>query len=678
MVKLGRIMGYRGKPRRIRLAVGFAAAMAVSSTVAANALDAGSLLAPILAPVGGAGSAAGVAPFAAPAGGYAAFATGTVLHAGLVGAVAGLDFVSSTAAATSAATTAPTNSELGRVALPVLPAKGSYGQGLGLGLDIGLLPGLSTGIFGNARAVAPPSSAPVTQEAAPVSVAPLVHLTPLRAQAQALSSAAGCVLGSNLGYGRGEAADLSLVGQSVLPGLTLGGVGAPAGAGQPLSRSESRTVVVPGSEAGRLGLMSETSQTLAPATLLAGTANQTTVELRGQWVLRVTADGKTGSISYGPQAMAADQALVVVRNAAGAVVAQATPAQLRVAGGLGVHIAVAGVGEIVVGEQPRARGRATPAQASGTRADAAVDLVRVRLLGQDVRLGHMEAAVAVPPAGVTCPGLEVSMAPDASAVAPGSDFGVTVRVRNPNEGTVSGLTVASRLAADPGVAADPAPAGTGNVVAPNGAAFTLTTPLGPGQTVQLPGRVHVGPASGPGRVRFGASASGHYGDGPLAVPTAGDVAVDGPLVNLAAANISSLPPGGPSPKNPAGGKAPVTSGAPAPAGSGGRRPARASAGITEAAGPAASAAPVAPAPTSPAPATPPAPVAPTPPAPEPAPPVTVTAPTQASPGRAERATPALKGKPASHERRPWVGAASLLLLAVAAGLVARLAAAARR
>ncbi|HKN38070.1 MAG TPA: hypothetical protein VJ456_03050, partial [Acidimicrobiia bacterium] len=93
----------------------------------------------------------------------------------------------------------------------------------------------------------------------------------------------------------------------------------------------------------------------------------------------------------------------------------------------------------------------------------------------------------------------------------------------------------------------------------------------------------------------------------------------------------------------------------------------------------ASAAPVAPAPTSPAPATPPAPVAPTPPAPEPAPPVTVTAPTQASPGPAERAvTPALKGKPASHERRLWVGAASLLLLAVAAGLVARLAAAARR
>src|SRR5439155_19966395 len=215
--------------------------------------------------------------------------------------------------------------------------------------------------------------------------------------------------------------------------------------------SESRTVVVPGSEAGRLGLMSETSQTLGPVMLLAGTANQTTMELRGQWVLRVTADGKTGSISYGPQGMAADQALVVVRNAAGAVVAQATPAQLRVAGGLGVHIAVAGVGEIVVGEQPRARGRATPAQASGTRADAAVDLVRVRLLGQDVRLGHMEAAVAVPPAGVTCPGLELSITPSATTVAPGDGFDVKFRVRNPNEGTVAGLTIVPRFGGDPGV-----------------------------------------------------------------------------------------------------------------------------------------------------------------------------------------------------------------------------------
>ncbi len=153
--------------------------------------------------------------------------------------------------------------------------------------------------------------------------------------------------------------------------------------------------------------MAETTQVLGPVTLLAGTANVTTVEIKGQWVLRVTADGKTGSVSYSPQGVADDQAMVLVRNAAGAVVASATASQMRLAGAVGLRLDMPGVGEIVVGEQPRARGGAGAPQVSGTSAEAAVDLVRIRLLGQDVRIGHMEAAVAVPPAGVTCPGLEV-------------------------------------------------------------------------------------------------------------------------------------------------------------------------------------------------------------------------------------------------------------------------------
>ena len=52
------------------------------------------------------------------------------------------------------------------MALPVLPAKGSYGQGIGLGVGLGLLPGVPTGLFGNATATAPPSSAPVEQQSA--------------------------------------------------------------------------------------------------------------------------------------------------------------------------------------------------------------------------------------------------------------------------------------------------------------------------------------------------------------------------------------------------------------------------------------------------------------------------------------------------------------------------------
>ncbi|HEV7687734.1 MAG TPA: hypothetical protein VGQ80_14260 [Acidimicrobiia bacterium] len=669
-------MVYQGKPRRITRAAALGAVIAVTSTLSANAFDAGSLLAPILTPV--TGGAAPVTSFGAPAGGYAAFATGTVLHAGVAGSLgATLDLVSSTAAASSAPVASAVNSELGRAALPVLPAKGSYAQGIGLGVGLGLLPGVSTGLFGNATATAPPSSAPVEQESAPSSGAPVANVAPLRARAQALSSANGCVLGSNLAFGRGDAADVSLAGLVGLAGVVIGNPGA---ATHPLSSSESRTVIVPGSAAGRLGLMGETSQLLGPITLLAGTAGQTTVEVKGQWLLRVTADGRTGAVGYGPQGLAGDQAVVVVRNAAGAVVAQASASEQKLAGSAGLHLDIPGVGEIVVGEQPRARGRAGAAQASGTAADAAVDLVRIRLLGQDVRIGHMEAAVAVPAAGVTCPGLEVTITPDATTVAPGGRFDARFRVRNPNEGTARGVTIVPRLGSDPGVDFGYEVATIGAGSTPEAAAadaerqaataFQFTTaPLAPGQTAEFPVHLHVLANSGPGATRLGATATGVYGDGPQAVPTAGDLTVEGPRVTLGALNA----PGGPAIKNPAGGKVAATAGASSPAGSGGRKPGRASAGITGAAGSAASAAPVAPAPTTPVPA----PTPPTPPATEP-PPVAVTAPTQASPTPAERAAPALKGKPARHQRRPWVGAASVLLLAVATAVAVRLAASGRR
>ena len=441
-----------------------------------------------------------------------------------------------------------------------------------------------------------------------------------------------------------------------------------------MSRSESRAVVVPGSTPGRLGLLSETVQVLGPITLLPGTPNQTTVELKGQWALRVTADGQAGSVSYSPQGVPADQAIVLVRNAAGSVLAQASTAQMKLAGSAGVRLDIPGVGEIVVGEQPRARGRSGAPQPSGTSAEAAVDLVRIRLLGQDVRLGHMEAAVAVPPAGVTCPGLEVSMTPDAASVAPGSHFGATVRVRNPNEGTVSGLTVASRMAADPGVAVDGGPASRDNVVAPNGAGFKLTTPLGPGQSVELPARVHVGPASGPGRVRLGASATGRYGDGPQAVPTAGDIAVEGVMVNGPA-----VTPPSPAIKNPVERNAPATAGASSPTGSGGRKPARASVGVSGAAGLAASAAPVTPTPTpAPAPEPPAPPAAEPPPPPPPASAPVGPAPAPPAPPASDESAATKRTSNQSDRRRyGWAGAAAVLAVAVAAAAATRLTGASR-
>ena len=207
-------MGKQGKPRRIRRAAALAGVIALTSSLAAQALDAGSLLAPILSPS------------------RRHRRTGRI-RGGAAGAGQRLrrlrhrhrpprrrrrvDWRDARRRLVHrrrhlGAHHSAVNSELGRVALPVLPAKGSYGQGLGLGVGLGLLPGVSTNLFGSAVAKAPPSSAPVEQEAAPVTVAPLAHAAPFRARAQALSSAGGCVLGSNLAYGQGNAADLSLVG----------------------------------------------------------------------------------------------------------------------------------------------------------------------------------------------------------------------------------------------------------------------------------------------------------------------------------------------------------------------------------------------------------------------------------------------------------------------------------
>ncbi len=54
----------------------------------------------------------------------------------------------------------------------------------------------------------------------------------------------------------------------------------------------------------RLGLQSETRQTIAPVTLFKGTPFQFTIEVLGEWALRAVADGAAGgsSIHYGPLA----------------------------------------------------------------------------------------------------------------------------------------------------------------------------------------------------------------------------------------------------------------------------------------------------------------------------------------------------------------------------------------
>jgi hypothetical protein len=90
--------------------------------------------------------------------------------------------------------------------------------------------------------------------------------------------------------------------------------------------------------------------------------------------------------------------------------------------------------EIAIGEPPRAIGGAAgsspTASADGTRAAAAVDVVRVRALPgapaelADLRVGHMEASAEVPSGGIDCAELRqpvVTPAPETKVLSATSE-----------------------------------------------------------------------------------------------------------------------------------------------------------------------------------------------------------------------------------------------------------------
>ena len=130
----------------------------------------------------------------------------------------------------------------------------------------------------------------------------------------------------------------------------------------------------------------------------------------GETVLRARADGNPGGAALEYAAVGTDPAAPFLRITRGKEVVQLTSQQVF---GGGVALAQTPVMEVRIGEAPRGFDKAGGARpfvaAEGTAASAVVDLVRVQLLtggpGEvlDVRIGHLEAEVAVPAGGVRCP-----------------------------------------------------------------------------------------------------------------------------------------------------------------------------------------------------------------------------------------------------------------------------------
>ena len=192
-------------------------------------------------------------------------------------------------------------------------------------------------------------------------------------------------------------------------------------------------------------MVSETREELAPVTLFKGTPNQVTFHVGGEWVLRAVATGKPGgaAIEYNPPTGNTD--LVSVEQIGKPIQTILKTQDIFGPGMLPTQISIPPspspqyLAQINVGEKPRAKGSennptAPLTSADGTKAEAAVDVVRLDVVvpgvNQDVielRIGHMEANATAPSGGIDCP-IPVSKTATPDPVTAGNPFTWTITI----------------------------------------------------------------------------------------------------------------------------------------------------------------------------------------------------------------------------------------------------------
>ncbi len=344
--------------------------------------------------------------------------------------VAGLHAAFSGGAVNSAGLTATVNDEFGQAVSPPQPGKNAYGRGTGLeaGLVVPSVQDVDVNqllLSGLAQASAPPPEGPVTREIE-LPLAPVAFAELLRGQAQAIYDPGICAIGQPITFGRGTASNLHVLGNvgSALIDTDV--------AGDQVSDSRTFTYFIPNGD-GTFGLVSETRQHVAPigvANTLFGQA--ISIEVAGEFGLRVTATGKPG----GAKVENLGNPIVTITVGAG------TPLQLNLSdllGENGLNIPIPGILEVSVGGPPRAIGGAplSPPEiaADGTRASAAYDVVaRIKLLELlgvlDLGIGHMEAAVQVPPGGIQC-NIPVAKTATPNPAVAGQDVTWTITIPEP-------------------------------------------------------------------------------------------------------------------------------------------------------------------------------------------------------------------------------------------------------
>lgn len=415
-------------------------------------------------------------------------ATGTVAHLGAVDPGPGTPVVDAEVAFSSAVADADADgvngaklNEVSRRIQPPLENKFSYAKGTGL--EVGVAQTSDTDnqliLAGKAEQDAPPDNdAPAIEEIA-VDGDPLAYASVVRGEAIANAQDNGlipevCVLGDDISRGKAHAADVQLIdtgGDEAAEGLdsalvTLDDVEGPAGSDRNVSQSTSRTRLVPTGQPNNFGLMSEVRQTIAPITLLQATQDPEaprliTIELLGEWVLRVVTTGSPGgaTVHYGPGEASPQTNILRIIDSEAAEPLLLTFQDLLGETGLQLPAELAPVIDVSLAEDPRAIAapgtapdpESQPALAAdGTSAAAAVDVLRVRLLDgtlTDLRVGHMEVTAEVPAGGVNCP-IPVTKTADPRSITLGTENNqseITITVHNDFDCDLEGVVLTDRI-----------------------------------------------------------------------------------------------------------------------------------------------------------------------------------------------------------------------------------------
>lgn len=309
----------------------------------------------------------------------------------------------------------------------------------GRGLEVGDL--LTAGA---AEAGAPPTSDLVADQSGAVDAPSVASASLARGEAAPAWSNRTCVAGRPMGFGSGRADQVVL----------------------PVARADSArsdtTIELQPADDGTFTLVAETRQLPAAIQVLAGTPEETLIEVLGETVLRVRADGQPGGagVDYGPGAGAGTDT-PFLRITRGKDVTQLTPQE--VFGPDGLMLDVSPLVEVHIGGAPRGPGGTPTVGADGTEAGAIADLIRLTVLPNgpeggavDLRVGHLEAAVAVPDGGVRCP-VPVSKVVDHDPVDPGQEFTFTITVPDLPDALdglacdLAHLSAVDVVSADPGV-----------------------------------------------------------------------------------------------------------------------------------------------------------------------------------------------------------------------------------